>query len=238
MSTPSFFHHSLAESDGIVVLSAEESSHATGARRLRVGQRIRLLNGKGLIAEGLIASASRREVSVELDLFRQADSPSRFLTVATAVPKGGRQKVMVDILTQLGVAKIVPLTSQFSISKFDDRVREKWQRYAIEACKQSNNPWLPEMAEQQSFSAFLDNCDDDIMVADQAGLPLQKSLTTLEYTTIVIGPEGGFSELEQKQLIKCGVKPVRLGSYILRTEAAAIAAASQWVQYNETLRTD
>lgn len=229
MSTPTFFHKALAQDDDIVTLSATESSHAAGARRMRVGQAVSLINGAGLIAAGRILELQRRTVTVQLAEVNLMARVSPQLTIATAIPKGDRQKVMIDMLAQLGVAKIVPLAYEYSVTRYTDKIREKWLRYAIEACKQSGNPWLPQLAEPQTLDDFLVASNGLVLAADATGVGMSQALKGSDQAVFVIGPEGGFSSSEYEKMRQSEVRYVDLGPYILRTEAAAVACASQWV---------
>jgi 16S rRNA (uracil1498-N3)-methyltransferase len=252
MSIPSFYHSSLNPQDSEVSLDPKEASHAAKSRRLRVGQQIRLFNGLGLAAKGVLSLVERRTVMVKLDSFEQLEQPARRVSIAVATPKGDRQKVMVDILTQLGVFEIIPVRCQYSETKFNDNTAEKWLRVSIEACKQSQNPWLPRIACEQELGqllgSFAENCNvsmssqasnihtdkghsrtdnQRILVAANADGDCLLSLAQGDSdVTVLIGPEGGFSEQEFATLRQFSVPSVRIGTYILRTEAAAISAAS------------
>ena len=155
MAVPSFYTPDLNSAMTELMLPQEEAAHAIKSRRLGQGQAIRLFNGKGLVCAAEIVSADRRNVSVTLSDFVQHQTIEPALIVAAAVPKGDRQKVMVDALTQLGVSQIQPLLCEHSVTRFNDKMRAKWQRWAIEACKQSQNPWLPSIAEQCDLPQLL-----------------------------------------------------------------------------------
>jgi len=199
------------------------------SRRLRIGRTVRLLNGKGLIALGQIESAEKKTLRIKLSRFEQHDKPVRAITIAVAVPKGDRQKVMLDMLTQLGCAKIVPILYEYSVTKFSENMRQKWQRLLIEFCKQSQNPWLPEIANAIDIEKFLERNAQNTVFADANGTELCNFIANDSLTTVLVGPEGGFSRREHDLFTANKVQSVRLGPHILRTEAAAIAATVQWV---------
>jgi len=140
VNTPFFFHSELCESASVVELVPSEMAHAVKSRRLKVGQAVSLLNGEGLVAHGHIQQLDRRKVIVELAAFNRHKRLAEGLTIATALPKGDRQKVMLDMITQLGCHKIVPVKYARSVTKFDAKTHSKWRRASIEACKQSQNP--------------------------------------------------------------------------------------------------
>lgn len=232
MATPCFYHSQLALNDSDIELSEAESMHAMQSRRLAVGSFINIINGDGLRAQAEIIEASKRKVRARL-LNKEEHSPYHpELSIAVALPKGDRQKVMVDMLTQMGVGHIRPMTSEYSVSTLKNNQVEKLQRVAIEACKQSQNPWLTQV---HSPVALSDLCERERLkdhlcfYANQGGVSFNEAfakLSTLKQVIVFIGPEGGFSSDEQAVFAKQGVSSISLGKHILRTETAAIAAAS------------
>lgn len=242
MSIPSFYYPSLKPKDSVVSLDAKEASHAAKSRRLKVGQRVRLFNGLGLVAMGVLSTVERRCVMVALDTFEQLEPPARRVSIAVAVPKGDRQKVMVDMLAQLGVFEIIPVRCRYSETKFNDNTAEKWLRVSIEACKQSQNPWLPKIVSEQDLDQLLSSREPshtvdgqvksgqrNLIVANADGECLLSLAQGTSDVTVLVGPEGGFSEHEFEKLGQYSVPSMRIGPYILRTEAAAISAASMLV---------
>ncbi len=231
MSLPCFYHPELTEHDTHVDLSQAESAHALQARRLGVGSAIKLINGAGLIADGKIISAAKRRVSISIEAVNTVAKASLSLTLAVAMPKGDKQKQLVDSLTQLGVSRLIPLGSEFSISRLTDKHIEKLERVSIEACKQSQNPWRLEITEPQPFTSILDLVNDrrSAFYAEQHGLDGSAIIGTRLGSAEVlmfVGPEGGFSSDELMALESVGAHGINLGPYILRTESAAVAAAA------------
>ena len=226
MATPSFYHPALTPSCDIVQLSTNEASHASKSRRLGLGQAVNLLNGKGLVGQGHIAELENRSVSVKLSSITL--QPRRqSISIATAIPKGDRQKVMVDMLTQLGVSEIIPLTCEHSITRFKPNMHDKWRRLAVESCKQSQNPWLPEIDEAISVADLVKVAKQRLVFADAEGNQLREQANEVEKLIVMIGPEGGFSLAETQLFHDNGIKSVTLACHILRTETAAICAAAQ-----------
>jgi len=228
MATPCFYYANLTKQLGIVELSQAESAHALQSRRLRTGAEVNLINGQGLTAAALIHEVTRRRIFVEIQHVIAIPKPKVRLTLAVAMPKGDRQKVLVDMLTQLGVSKLIPLTCERSISILKDSHLEKLRRISLEACKQSQNPWLLEIANTESLEALL-AVEGPKFYMHQAGgswqIAKQKCAQSTDLT-VFIGPEGGFSNDEFMALDAGRAVSVALGEHILRTESAAIAAAS------------
>ena len=229
MATPCFYHADLTESDEVVQLTSNEASHAARSRRLGVGQQVRLINGKGLVADGHIESVSNREMLIAVDTVEFRASAPLKLTIATAVPKGDRQRALVDMLTQLGVSEIVPLECEHSVTRYKPSMHDKWQRWAIEACKQAQNPWLPSIDEGIRLVDLLKVAPHRIVYADAEGELVAKLVSDVNEPIVLIGPEGGFSPAEIALFDLHKIKSVRLSGHILRTETAAISVAAQWL---------
>lgn len=232
MATPCFYHPELALDDSDVELSEAESMHAMQSRRLGVGSSINIINGAGLRAQAEIMEASKRQVRATLLNAEQHPPSNPELTIAAALPKGDRQKVMVDMLTQMGVGHIRPITSKYSVSTLKNNQVEKLQRIAIEACKQSQNSWLTKVHSPVALNSL---CERESLIghlcfyANQDGVSASEAyakLSTLKQVIVFVGPEGGFSTDEQAVFEKQGVPSISLGKHVLRTETAAIAAAS------------
>ncbi len=226
MALPTFYSPEIPEFGSSVELSAAESMHALQSRRLVVGTPIKLIDGGGIIANGEIQAANKRQVIVSIKDRVQAAPMAQKLTIAVAMPKGDRQKVMVDMLTQLGVSEIIPLRSERSIANLKENQIEKLRRVALEACKQSQNPWLPRISETQSLQSIL-SVSQSMFYACQQGNRNINQKQNLASVLILIGPEGGFSDNEEDLIAQKDAVPMALGRHILRTEAAAIAAAAR-----------
>ena len=240
MATPSFYSTDLSvallQSDNpVVTLCESESSHAVRSRRLREGQAVNVLNGLGVSASGTILVINKRAVEIKLDSYHFSEKKVPALTIATAIPKGDRQKVMVDMLTQLGVSEIIPLECEHSVTRYSDNLRQKWLRSAIESCKQSQNPWLPKITKAYNIQHFIEKNDYYIVYADASGQSMTSvrsavAKSDVSNLMVIIGPEGGLSKSELTFLNSQYIQPISLANNILRTETAAITAMSKFVQ--------
>lgn len=236
MATPTFYHPELTAHDSEVSLSTLESAHAVKARRLRKGNAVQLINGKGLLAQALIMDIDDRKVQLQIKHCVTV-KPLKSISIASAIPKGDRQRTMVDMLTQLGVKQIFPLECERSVTKFKSSMLEKWQRWAIEACKQSQNPWLPEIHSAISVKEAITKSSYNILYADVSGRFIQSlecgyerqldPTSSSSDVLILIGPEGGFSDSEHVLLESDRYEAICLGNTILRTELASVTALIQ-----------
>lgn len=217
---PWFYAPELPEK-GEVTLSREEARH-TKTQRIKKGQKISLFDGKGRIAIGELSNDDKVNI-----LSVQSVQKSEFsITIAVAVPKGERADWMMQKLTEIGVDKIIPLHTKYSVVLPREAKQERWKRILIEACKQSKRAWLPELKPLSTIEQALQEKADLKLWLDQAGKPVREVLQKPASTIAFIGPEGGFNDEEKALLKNAGCIPVSLGENILRIETAAICISA------------
>lgn len=229
---PPWFHWPGLDEDSLRV-TGDEAHHMRATRRLGPGDMVTLFDGAGRRVTGQIVRADRHEVEIAVHARHAEPARSGRLTLAVAVPKGKRQDVLIEKLTELGVAAVWPMITQRSVVRPDaDRVA-KWQRCAIEAAKQSHQPFLPEILAPQSYVEVVRQADafDRVLLASPTGdaAPINARLSAHAPTDSVlalVGPEGGFSPEEHDAALAVGARPVRLAPGVLRVETAAIALAA------------
>ena len=142
---------------------------------------------------------------------------------------------MIDMLTQLGVQEIFPLACEHSVTRYSENLGDKWRRAAIEACKQSHNPWVPIIHQGHTIEQLNERGGYCMAFADSTGVRMpiiaDKAQSDGKPLLVLIGPEGGFSKSEVNYFAERKIESVSLGNYILRTEAATIAAMAQFTHH-------
>ncbi len=244
MSVPRFYIPPSHWDIDHLALRDGEAHHCAEVLRLRQGERVVAFNGKGLEVGAQITLLSKHEVGLEVMTTSQSSPPACHITLAQAIPKGKNMELILQKATELGAAAIQPLLSQRTIVRLDakeakDR-REKWQRVAIEACKQCGQNHVPHVHEPVSVEALFSrriDCDLPIIAAiDPAAQRLQAILSEYAHAhpaapvprkvMILIGPEGDFTPAEMGVARSAGCYPLSLGPIILRTETAALYTLS------------
>ena len=234
MSTtpPLFYAPGLTPALSRLVLEGGEAAHAIKSRRLRNGDPIHLTNGKGLLAAGTIADRTVKPLSIVIDLQHISENPRphRTISLATALPKGDRQNVMLDMAAQLGVSRFIPLDCDYSVVTYQHKMRGRWQRIIESACKQSGQCYFPDIEEGTSPGQLLQELDSRTLVifGDQRGRSLSQIaagiIDSFDHVLIMVGPEGGFSAAELALFeSRYNVHRVKVGNLILRTETACAA---------------
>jgi 16S rRNA (uracil1498-N3)-methyltransferase len=213
-----------------VTLDGPEAHHLIHVMRADAGREITLFDGTGVEFAAVVESVRRSEVEARIverrEVERELACP---LTVGVALPKGDRQKWLVEKLTELGVATLVPLVTERGVAQPVDAARERLQRAVIEASKQCGRNRLMQIAGPQAWGEWISQAHPDArrLLAHPGGRPLPEiALDQTAPVQLAIGPEGGLSETEVGQAIDAGWQAVDLGPRILRVETAAVALAA------------
>tara|TARA_R110000850_G_scaffold264496_3_gene393597 strand:+ start:2900 stop:3652 length:753 start_codon:yes stop_codon:yes gene_type:complete len=224
-----------------LALSEEEAHHCVDVMRCSKGDRVVVFNGEGTESEAEIISLSKSSVTLKPLLVNQTPRPPASLTLGQAIPKGKNMDLIIQKATELGAARIVPLLSERTVVQLsgNDLVKkqQKWQRVAIEACKQCGQNWIPEVGTPQSVEQFARSTTDQFRLIAAINESARTLKATLEEwdeensgrpteATLLIGPEGDFTPAEVSQALGAGFSPISLGPIILRSETAAIYALS------------
>lgn len=221
------------ESGATLPLDPDRSHYVSRVLRLRAGDELVLFDGRGGEHAGSIAQASRNGVTVAVGerTGREAESPLA-IRLVQGISRGERMDFVVQKATELGVRRITPVITEFSVVRLDPakaaKRAEHWSKIAQSACEQCGRNRLPEIDAPQALSAVLDSPapgDTRIVLQPGAGRPLAQRPTGA-LVDLLIGPEGGLSEGELAQAAAAGFVPCSLGPRILRTETAALTAVA------------
>jgi 16S rRNA (uracil1498-N3)-methyltransferase len=225
----------------IAVVTGAEARHAVTVSRLAVGESVRVANGMGTVATGIVTVAQAAEFSFEVQSVESIDPPLPWIYLAQALAKGDRDELAIQAATELGVDGIIPWAASRSISRWEgakvSKGQDRWMAVVREATKQSARAWLPEvqpLVTTKQLAALGDLCQ--LVVLDPLA---ERSITDLDLPVprfpeqpggpprsivIIVGPEGGISPAEFDQLYTAGAVGARLGDGILRTSTAGPAA--------------
>ncbi|MBU2073452.1 MAG: 16S rRNA (uracil(1498)-N(3))-methyltransferase, partial [Actinobacteria bacterium] len=181
-----------------VVVEGDEAHHAVAVRRLRVGESLVLTDGLGRSAVGEVASTGKRRLDVAVRETASDPEPAPAVTVVQALPKGDRGELAVEVLTEVGAARIVPWAASRSVAVWKGERAEKglskWRATAREAAKQARRTWHP----QVDPLASTDRVVDLVAAADLAVVLHEEATASLAglavppagSVLVVVGPEG------------------------------------------------
>ena len=208
-------------------LSEDESKHAVRVLRLGVGAAMRLANGRGLLAEATLADASPKRCLLRVEQETQVPPRPHYLHVALAPTKNlDRLEWLVEKAVEVGVERLSFL--RCARSERRELKLERLEKIAVSALKQSGQAWLLQLDELVDFNKFVPTLDPAATfiahLAEGERRPLARALAGQARACVLIGPEGDFSPAEIALALGRGIRPVTLGSSVLRTETAALAA--------------
>ncbi len=228
MSDRFFLHH--PPENNRAVLNQDESNHCRHVLRAKAGDCIHVFDGLGTEWTARITSIHRNAVTVEIveQLSSQTSLPRVPLTVAVALPKGERQKWLIEKLTELGTDQMVPLITSRGVAEATESARTRLERAVVEACKQCGRNTLMSIRAPASLQALPELFPSQKkLIAHPDGYPLTShSILNEQACLIAIGPEGGFTTEELDVAATLGFYKVSLGPHILRVETAAVTVAS------------
>jgi len=196
--------------------------------RAKPGLQLVLFDGRGGQYEAELTHCGRSTVELALGPQQDIEREHPFqLTLATALPKGDRQRWLIEKAVELGVSQLVPLRTARAVAG-SEQASSKLERYIIEASKQCGRNRLMRLASPQNLTELLSQEESATRIlAHPGGGPLAAlGSHSTENRLLAIGPEGGFTDDEVAQAIETDWKIVGLGSRILRLETAAMALIS------------
>lgn len=213
------------------ILPESDSQHCVRVLRMKSGDMIEVIDGKGCRYECKILDAHQKRTRVEI--INKQDMPLSWInniTIAVAPTKHmDRMEWLVEKLTEVGVNQIIPLLCRYSERK--EIKTERLEKIAISAMKQSLKTVLPTIQQMTNINKVICECNATQKFIAYCDQSIPRILFSKEYvadkdTIILIGPEGDFSQDEIKLALENGFKPISLGDNRLRTETAALVACN------------
>ena len=233
---PKFFFHKNDISRGQIQLFGEDEKHIKTVLRAREGEEITLCDGEGVDYQCRIASLER---GVLLDILSKEvceTEPKTKITLYQCLPKADKMELIIQKCVELGVDRIVAVSTERAIVKLDKKEAkklERWQKIAEAAAKQSGRGKIPEIGQQVlKFKEAVAEAKE----LDGAIIPYEREEETGirqfvenfkgESVGVFIGPEGGFADEEIALAQENGITPITLGKRILRTETAGMTTTA------------
>lgn len=216
------------------ILSEDESKHVCRVIRLKEGDEILLLNGKGTSLTAVIIEANPKKCRVKITDFKQDKSPSYSIHIAIAPTKNNdRIEWFLEKATEIGITEITLLLCSNNERK--QTKEERFEKILISAMKQSKRTFLPQLHALTPIKTFIQNHPKGLIAYCGEG----EKQTVLDAFNglncpILIGPEGDFTPTEVDLALKSGYKTITLGENRLRTETAGLVACMQAVLSLET----
>lgn len=201
--------------------------------RMAPGDALDLFDGRGGVYRATLASLDKKRASASVTAFEPGGVELPFaLTLAQGLPEGGKMDWIVEKAVELGAAAIQPLAAQRSVVKLSgeraDKRRAHWEGIVVAASEQCGRNTLAQVAPVETFERWIaaPSSTRHILLSPRAtqSLPAWAAATAPHDASILIGPEGGFSDQEEELAIAHGALALSMGPRVLRTETAGLAA--------------
>ncbi len=220
-----------------VHLTGDEGRHAAAVRRIRVGETIMISDGAGTGVRGPVVEADKTSVTVEVAEVLHAETPAVRYHVVQALAKGDRSESAVEMLTEVGVDRIIPWQSSRSVVKWthdrEERQLGRWRSTAREATKQSRRLRVPIVTAAMTTRELVElipSADIALILHEEATETprrLPKPLPTEGDVLVIVGPEGGLTDEEVAAFTAAGAFPTLISDGVLRTSTAGVVALAQ-----------
>ena len=219
-----------------IVITGPDVNHIRNVLRMRAGEELLAADGQGSEYRCILRELQDSEIRAEIcrKLSGSAELPSR-ITLFQGLPKSDKMDFIIQKCVELGVFRIVPVTTKRTVVKLDAKKeesrRKRWTAVSESAAKQSGRGIIPEISGVQSFREAVEEAGE----LDVCLIPYEKAENMARTREILsgipagasigvfIGPEGGFEEEEVREAMAAGARPITLGRRILRTETAGMA---------------
>ena len=233
---PKFFFNKNDISRGQVQLFGDDEKHIKTVLRAREGEEITLCDGEGMDYQCRIASLER---GVLLDIISKdvcETEPKTKITLYQGLPKADKMELIIQKCVELGIDRIVAVSTERAIVKLDKKETkklERWQKIAEAAAKQSGRGKIPEIGQQvlkfKEAVAEAKELDGAIIPYErEQEIGIRQFVQNFkgESVGVFIGPEGGFADEEIALAQGNGITPITLGKRILRTETAGMTTTA------------
>lgn len=221
-----------------ITITGTDVNHIGNVLRMKPGEKIRVSNGTGRDFFGIIEQITTEEVTVKITEEEAAGTElPNHIYLFQALPKGERMEYVIQKAVELGVHEIIPVAMKYCVVKLDEKKakkkQERWQAIVESAAKQAKRSLIPEVKPVMSYKeavAYAKQCEVCLVpYENERGMQATKealdSIQRGNSISVIIGPEGGFSQ-EEIDYVREDMQVISLGKRILRTDTAAITVMS------------
>lgn len=235
-------HKFFVKTDNIIndniFIQGEDHQHATKVLRLKIGDKIQICDGEKNEYICEIQEINKKQIKCEIiEHFINNNESNLNVVLFQGLPKAQKMELIIQKGVEIGIKEFQPILTERVVVKTEGRdlknKLERWNRISYEAAKQSNRGIIPRVNDLLEFEDAIERLKE----FDVVFVPYEKEKTkgfkktlkdvgNVKNIAIIIGPEGGFSEVEIDIFVKNKFIPITLGPRILRTETAGLVAAS------------
>lgn len=242
---PAYFIASTKElNEQVIALKGDEAHHAIKVRRTEINELIFITDTKGLVVVAKVVEIGPGKI-LKAEVINKILHENRnpIVCVAQAIAKGDRADLSIELLTEVGVDKIIPWQANRSVSRLEDKevkLIQKWNNTARESTKQARRSFMPEILNLVNTKELVEEFNNFekvlILDPDSSNSFIEEIKKISKSILLVIGPEGGIDESEMNLFKNAKADFASLGESILRTSSAgAISAAillaqTKWIK--------
>lgn len=227
-----------------IYITGKEAHHILDVMRLKVSDEVVVFDGTGREYSGIIKAVNRKSLEVRIKSMREPSAVrGPLLTLIQAIPKKDKMDYIAEKATELGVFRIIPVTTERTVPEWDDakksNINERWRKISREAAKQCGRLDIPEISPIMSIeeaAGEFEGYDLKLIAAlSDKAVKLKDALKDSECKkiAIAIGPEGDFTPKEIENTLRAGFKVVNLGPRVLKSDTAGLAALAM-INYEYT----
>jgi len=218
-----------------LILTGDEAHHCYRVLRSKVGDLVEVFDGEGAAVTGEIMELGKDRVLIAPTAEVTTSPREKPIHLCQAIPKGGNMELIVQKAVELGVSTIQPLITAHTIARAEQLRKKqiKWQRIALEACKQCGQNYLPEIHPAIPYAEWVKQQEPEsghlriIAALHPSSIPFAQVFSEpAQSARLLVGPEGDFSDTEYEQAFKAGFHAVSLGDIVLRVETATLYCLS------------
>ncbi len=243
---PKFFIKKDDIKNNTIKITGQDATHISKVLRHTAGDTLTLCDGEGTDFLAEITECTKDFVDVKItDTIPCLAEPKISVTLFQGIPKQGKMDYIIEKCTELGIARIVPVSTKRSVVKIDDKKSEakkldRWRKIAAESVKQCGRGTIPEITDVMTVDEAINFSKSlDLTIAayeNERDISIKSVLSESRPETIgiFIGPEGGLDDKEVEKFKSADIKTVTLGRRILRTETAGhTVLTAVMYEYNE-----
>ena len=223
-------------SSEVLHLTAEEAHHCARVLRAKEGDEVEVFDGEGQSARCVIEEVSKSVVRLRQVEQKIQPRPDAKIELCQAIPKGSNMEWIIQKAVELGVDSIQPLVTHHTVARAEQMEKKqlKWQRVALEACKQCGQNSIPEILPTKTLKQWLEQrakVEFELVAAlDPRSNAIQQvvrgQMAQGGNTRLLIGPEGDFSADEYEALNQQGMVFASIGEIVLKVETATLFCLS------------
>ncbi|UCE42776.1 MAG: 16S rRNA (uracil(1498)-N(3))-methyltransferase [Candidatus Aminicenantes bacterium] len=235
MTTHRFYIKGKPQESASIFLEGEEHHHLSKVARIKSGEHVWVFDDSGNQYKACVEEIGKSRTRLIILETEQKQRPKVRITLAQVLLKTKNMDLVIQKATELGTHSLVPVISDRTIAKIEgkqDKKIERWKRIAIEASKQCGRSTVPEILLPVSLKTFIHKKENakKLFLSERGGeslreilmYPLTEKIQIPESIILLVGPEGGWTENEEQDIMDSNYDAVSLGSLTLRSETAAI----------------